>query len=94
MTGVGVGVPTRVGATVGTGTVGVGGTVVTVGRRVGDGTGVIVGRNGFGAPGVAKVSCGLTGVWVGGAAGVLWQAARTRAAINPTTKGRCEFLRM
>ena len=94
MTGVGVGVAPFVGASVGTGTVTVGGTAVAVGRTVGDGAGVIVGRNAVGAPGVAKVSFGLTGVCVGGAAGVLWQAARARAAINPTTEGRFEFLRM
>ena len=97
MTGVGVGVPALVGARVGAATVAgaaVGGTVVAVGRVVGDGAGVIVGRNGVGAPGVAKVSCGLTGGCVGGNTGVFWQAARARAAINPTTKGRCEFLRM
>ena len=95
MTGVGVGVPTLVGASVGTVTVAgtaLGGTAVAVGRTVGGG--VIVGRNGVGAPGVAKVSLGLIGVCVGGTAGVLWQAARARAAIRRTTEGRFEFLRM
>ena len=99
MTGVGVGVAPFVGAGVGTTTVAVGGTAVggtavAVGRTVGDGAGVIVGRNGVGAPGVAKLSFGLTGVCVGGAVGVLWHAARARAAIRRTTEGRFEFLRM
>lgn len=79
---------------VGTATVAIGGTAVAVGRTVGEGTGVIVGRNGVGAPGVAKVSVGLTGVCVGGAAGVLWQAARARAAIRTATEGRFGLLRM
>jgi len=97
MTGVGVGVPPFVGVSVGSATVAgtaVGGTAVAVGRTVGDGAGVIVGRNGVGAPGVAKVSVGLTGVCVGGAAGVLWQAARARVAIRIAIEGRFEFLRM
>ena len=97
MTGVGVGVAPFVGNGVGTAFVvgtAVAGTAVAVGRTVGDGTGVIVGRNGVGAPGVAKVSFGLTGVCVGGAAGVLWQAAKARAAIRIATEGRFEFLRM
>ena len=99
MTGVGVGVPALVGASVGATTVtvagtAVAGTAVAVGRVVGDGGGVIVGRNGVGAPGVANVSRGLTGVCVGGAAGVPWQAARASVAINARAVGRLEFLRM